>query len=88
MSDQINNRRRRFSVPRPWASERWNLDWPGLPRPTPGIPPIAEPSRPPARPGRRVAGSSAATFGTIKQIDAGALNIGYAEAGPSERAGR
>ena len=27
-------------------------------------------------------------FGSLKQIDAGVLNVGYAEAGPGRRAGR
>jgi pimeloyl-ACP methyl ester carboxylesterase len=83
MSDQINNRRRRFLGTAAAGIGALELGLTGLAKADTGNAGDSGTQPPAGKPGRTVVGSSSTKFGTIKQIDAGPLNIGYAEAGPS-----
>jgi pimeloyl-ACP methyl ester carboxylesterase len=80
MSDQVNNDRRRFlrNSAITIAAAEFALLSPAaaLASARPGND-NNSPSTPPAKPGTNT------SFGPLKQIDAGLLNVGYAEAGPA-----
>ncbi|MGA7812767.1 hypothetical protein [Caballeronia sp.] len=74
MSDKINPRRRRFLEMAAVGIGAVELAWNGLAR--------AQSSQDNPSASIATAAMSNASFANIKQIDAGGLNIGYAESGP------
>lgn len=84
MPDKIDNRRRRFLGTAAAGIGALELGLTGLARAQTGLPGDAPPRPAPGKAGRQGAGSSATTFATLRQIDAGPLDIGYAEAGPAD----
>lgn len=83
MSDQINKRRRRFLGTAAAGIGAVELGMTALAR-ADATPPASSPDTGNARVPNARTGRAAGSFPVIKQIDAGALNIGYAEAGPSD----
>jgi hypothetical protein len=76
MSEPINHQRRRFLSTAAMTIAAARLGIVGAANAQPGK---AKPADLPAiRPGTHT------SFATLKQIDAGALNVGYAEAGPAD----
>src|SRR5262245_22696005 len=78
MSEEVNHDRRRFLATSAMTLAAVQLGMKGSAdaqstKPKPAL-------VPPIKPGRNT------SFGSLKQIDAGVLNVGYAEAGPSNGA--
>jgi pimeloyl-ACP methyl ester carboxylesterase len=73
MPDKIDHRRRRFFGAAAMTIAAAQLGMIGSLRAEP-----SKPKLPPVKPGTHT------SFGPLKQIDAGVLNIGYAEAGPAD----
>ncbi|MFY9551813.1 MAG: alpha/beta hydrolase [Thermoanaerobaculia bacterium] len=75
MSDQLNYDRRRFLGTAAITLAAAQLGLTGSAKARPGKPKSAD--LPKTKPGKHT------SFGSLKQIDAGLLNVGYAEAGPA-----
>src|SRR5271163_3684350 len=75
MSEEINNERRRFfgTAALTLAATQLGVFGSADARASNAVPPVPSPSKP----------GSNTSFGPLKQIDAGLLNVGYAEAGPA-----